>query len=409
MGLIQLDPWVREFIESKKRFNWLNCGRQLGKSTGLVIRRIGRGVLRGRLQIIVSASQRQTDELAHKAQTILRAGGLLNVRRDTASATHIQTPQLRMVFLPPNPATIRGYTGDVAWDEAAMTRDDREVWGAIFPMVTRQEGELDIASTPKGLKNKFAELRDNPQFQHTTVTLDAAIGRGLKLNRQRLYDTLDDEELFRQEYLCEFIDEATAFLTYEQIRRCFHAGLAREDEGPSDSTEQGDVFMGVDLGRKRDLTVIWQAQQVDEVLRSFHIVVLRNRPFREQYEMLKALLSDRRVQRCCIDATYEPGLAEAAVEDFGSLVEPVSFSAPLKSRLAGELRDLVQQGHMHIPADERIANDWHSVRRDVTALGAVRYRADHTDDGHADRFWAAALCAHAAHEAGNGEIPVAFF
>ena len=113
MALIQLDPWVHEFVESQERFNWLNCGRQLGKSTGLVIRRIGRGLLRRRLQILVSASQRQAGELAHKAQNMLQGCGLLNLRRDTASATHIQTPQLRMVFLPPNPATIRGFTGDV--------------------------------------------------------------------------------------------------------------------------------------------------------------------------------------------------------------------------------------------------------------------------------------------------------
>lgn len=58
-----------------------------------------------------------------------------------------------------------------------------------------------------------------------------------------------------------------------------------------------DVFVGVDIGRKRDLTVIWQAQQRGGILRTFNIVVLSKTLFREQYRVLKKLLSDRHLWR----------------------------------------------------------------------------------------------------------------
>jgi hypothetical protein len=36
------------------------------------------------------------------------------------------------------------------------------------------------------------------------------------------------------------------------------------------------------------------------------------------------------------------------------------------------------------------------VQKEVTAAGNVRFVAEATDDGHADRFWAFALAIHAA-------------
>ena len=73
---------------------------------------------------------------------------------------------MRIIGLPANPMTARGFTGDVFLDEFAMHRDDRAIWAAVFPTILRGGGELDVASTPKGRDNLFAELRTNEQFAH---------------------------------------------------------------------------------------------------------------------------------------------------------------------------------------------------------------------------------------------------
>jgi phage FluMu gp28-like protein len=90
-------------------------------------------------------------------------------------------------------------------------------------------------------------------------------------------------------------------------------------------------------------------------------------------------------------------LAERLAERFGEhRVEGVTFTAALKSELAGGVRVLAERGRLRIPVDEAIVNDWHSIARVVSGAGNVRYDADRSAGGHGDRFWAAALGIHAA-------------
>ncbi len=99
-------------------------------------------------------------------------------------------------------------------------------------------------------------------------------------------------------------------------------------------------------------------------------------------------------------------MAEWAQERFGSgRVEPVVFTAGLKAQMASQLRRLAEEGRLRIPAgDDSIRNDWHSVRRSTNANGGLRLDAAHGQAGHADRFWAAALGAHAVQDGPAGPV-----
>ena len=89
-------------------------------------------------------------------------------------------------------------------------------------------------------------------------------------------------------------------------------------------------------------------------------------------------------------------LAEAAVESFGTcLVEPVIFTSSIKAEMAENLRIKVEDQHARIPVDHDLRNDWHSVRR-IMSAGSIKYDAARDNTGHADRFWAAALGVRAA-------------
>jgi phage FluMu gp28-like protein len=134
------------------------------------------------------------------------------------------------------------------------------------------------------------------------------------------------------------------------------------------------------------------------------VIALQAAPFAEQEAELVRILDIRNVQRCCIDATgLGLQLAERLIDRYGEhRVEKLTFSAALKSQLAGNLRVLAERGQLRIPADDAITGDWHSISRLVTAGGNMRFDADRTEGGHGDRFWAAALGVHAA-EAPSGE------
>ncbi len=53
---------------------------------------------------------------------------------------------------------------------------------------------------------------------------------------------------------------------------------------------------------------------------------------------------------------------------------------------------------VRIPDNREVRADINSVKRFVTLAGNVRFDAEHTDRGHADRFWALAMVVNAASE-----------
>jgi phage FluMu gp28-like protein len=437
--VIPLLDYQRADVESPARFTWCCWSRQIGKSFTKSLRRLLRGLERRRTQVFLSAGERQSRELMLKAQQHCRA---LNIACSAVGDRFfagtgfrqltIELPNgVRIIGLPANPQTARGFTGDVFLDEFAMHREDREIWAAVFPTIMRGDGELDIASTPKGLDNLFAEQRSNPQFTRSTVTLQDAIAAGLRIDAEEIRRSMNDDELFRQEFGCEFLDETSAFLTYEQIQAAEDPRIEKGFDLAALAAGRGELYVGVDIGRHRDLTVMWVVEKTqkhqnaktqkedgltdpqpftrhggDDVLITRGLRESVGEPFRDQWAVLHALLSMRSVRRCCIDAGgIGMPLAEAAVEAFGSgRVEAVTFTAGVKDEMASRLRMRVEEGTIRIPADESIRNDWHSVRRSVTSSGPAQYEADRRTGAHAHRVWAACLAVRAAGSGSGGAI-----
>lgn len=95
-------------------------------------------------------------------------------------------------------------------------------------------------------------------------------------------------------------------------------------------------------------------------------------------------------------------MGEKPVEDaqrkYGtSRVEGVLFSAANKLGMATVLKERFQDRRKRIPAGDVVLRaDLHAIKSQVGVTGQRRLIADGETDGHADRFWAAALAATAA-------------
>ena len=403
-------PYQREDVISNDRFRWNCWSRQTGKSFGKSFRRIVRGIARKKNQFILSAGGTQSKEVIMKARQHCQAlkmafemseetAGIFEGNTYNQTVIHLPEAGIRIVGLPANPLTARGFTGDVFLDEFAMHVYDREIWAAMFPSVMRGGGELDVASTPKGKQNMFYGLAENPAFAHQTVTIHDAIAQGLTgVDPHGLREALGDELLWRQEFLCEFIDEATAFITLDMIRACEDPSLPRELDVKALAELKGDVVVGVDVGRTRDLTVIWALQAIGKQLISLGLIELHNTTFRSQNEILSEILDCKCVRRCGIDSSgLGMQLAEQLTERYGAhRVEGHTFSALLKEQMAGALRVRLEARSLAIPADPQIRDDLHSVEKSVTVDGKIRLRAKRKEGSHADRFWAVALAVDAA-------------
>jgi len=274
-----------------------------------------------------------------------------------------------------------------------------------------------VFSTHRGSHNFFNGLireiveNGNPKrISHHKVTLQDALDQGFlfklqqslpadhevqALNEVEYFDFVKsgcaDEESFQQEYMCEPADDDVAFLEYELIAACeYVSGIDWQ------AIEGRRLFMGVDIGRKRDLTVLWVLELLGDVLYTRHVECLQNMRKSEQEAILWPWI--QRCERTCIDATgLGIGWVDDAQDRFGVYkVEGVTFTSATKEAMAYPVRGAMEDRKLRIPHDPKIRADLRSVTKQTTAAGNIRFTAERTPDGHADRFWGLALARHAA-------------
>ena len=156
----------------------------------------------------------------------------------------------------------------------------------------------------------------------------------------------EQTDAWAQEYELQWLDEASAWLSYDLINTVEHerAGIAQNYAG-------GPCYVGVDIGRRHDLFVIWVLEEVGDVLWTREIITRRGASFAEQDGLLDDVFRRYRVLRCCMDQT---GMGEKPVEDarrrHGSgRVEGVLFTSSSKLALATVGKQAFEDRRLRIP------------------------------------------------------------
>jgi len=301
----------------------------------------------------------------------------------------------RITALPANPDTARGFSANVILDEFAFHAKSREIWAALFPVISKAGLKLRVISTPNGKGNKFYELMtaEDTVWSRHVVDIYEAVRQGLDRDIDMLRKGMADPDAWAQEYELKWLDEASAWLDYDLIAACEHpaAGLPGLYQG-------GPCFVGVDIAARNDLFVIWVVEAVGDVLWTREVIARRRISFAEQDQLLAEVMRRYRVVRARIDQT---GMGEKPVEDAKrahgeSRVEGVLFSAAAKLDMATSLKDAMQDRKVRIPSGDVVLRaDLHAIKSQVGVTGIRRLVADDDTDGHADRFWAAALAVSA--------------
>jgi phage FluMu gp28-like protein len=332
-----------------------------------------------------------------------------------------------------NPDAQAGKRGHRKLDEFALHPDPRKLYAIAYPGIT-WGGSLAIISTHRGSANFFNDLvnevreKGNPKgFSLHRVTLQDALEQGFldklkaKLPPEDARQAMDnaayfdfirsgcaDEETFLQEYMCVPSDDNAAFLSYDLIIGCEYAP-GEVWEKPLDDIKN-PLYVGVDVGREHDLTVIWVDEKVGGVMLTRKVICLQAQTFEAQEAELYAILELPQVRRCCIDNTgIGRQFAERAQQRFGAYkVEAVTFTGPVKEELAYPVRAACEDKSLRIPSDARIRADFRAIKKETTASGNIRFTADRGKNGHSDRFWAKALAQHAGKSSGEASMPHAF-
>jgi len=402
--------YQQKWIKDKSPLKIWKKARQIGFSFCATFRAVTDLVRHKTLWIALSAGQRQSNELAQKAREHVEAiarieqaargyefiekegtGAFVEGVEQTQSVIHFPSNKARMIFLPANPDTARGYTGNVLADEFAFHKDAKRIYAAIYPSVTRGYS-IEIGSTCFGESGMFYELceKENGFSKHCTTIYDA-VEQGLDADIAKLRDGCPDEDIWQQEYCCKFISDASSWITWAQIQAA--ESIFATTDLPDNFKAIGELILGIDIGRKKDLTVIYLLEKCLGVYWTRAIVRMRAIPFAVQRKRIDWFFENLKIRRACIDSTgIGMQLAEETQTKWGIWrVEPVTFTLAVKEDLAVRTRRTYEEGTIRIPDDRELRGAVHAVRRIPTAANNFRFDADRTEAGHADEFWAQSL------------------
>lgn len=328
-----------------------------------------------------------------------------------------------------NPDAQAGKRGTRVLDEFALHPDPIKLYAIAYPGIT-WGGQMAIISTHRGADNFFNKLVQEAKFNGNPkkislhrVTLEDALNQGflaklqskltagdprLDMDEQQYFDDVKskcaDYESFLQEYMCVPADDASVFISEDILGGCFY------NYGEVWQTElqdcAGDLYIGVDVGRDNDLTVIWILERIAGMLFTRRVETLKGMKFSDQEAVLYPYLALPKMRRCCIDQTgLGRQFAERAQERFGKYrVEGVQFTARSKEEMAYPMRARFEDKTIRIPDTSEIRADIRAVKKTVGAGGAIRFDAARSENGHSDRFWALALAVEAAGTEGESYI-----
>jgi phage FluMu gp28-like protein len=466
---VRLLDYQKRWIEDRSRLKIAVKGRQEGYSFCAALEAVVRCLERKTTWIFLSKGERQSKLLMDKVASHLKAMGVMAELIDShfMEGTLLKQLEARLsngsviYALPANPDTARGYSGNVTLDEFAFHQDAAKIYAALYPTVTRGYS-IEVISTPNGKQGMFFELarraglvegeEGDPAALWSTHRVDiyeataqgladmvpeapaslppdlldkASLGfrdRGIQADRRMikfvaaLRAGIDDEETWLQEFCCQFVSTAENFFPPELLAACVSREASVSTPLALLAGEPGEFYLGIDIGRQHDRTVMW-LDKVRPAMRhsasgeefptsvatARHVRTILRRPFAEQLDAARELMRAEKddgetlVRRACIDATgIGAMLAETLQAEFGHRIEPVVFTASVKEDLAFRTKRLAEAGQIELPDDPAVRRAFSAVKKTVTASGSIRFDAARTDAGHADEFWAKSLADLAA-------------
>ncbi len=307
-----------------------------------------------------------------------------------------------------NPDAIVGKTGHVKLDEFALHKDQRQLYTVAKP-VTQWGGTLSIISTHRGVGTVFAQIigdikeRGNKMgWSLHSIPIQRAVAEGIveKIDQataerwslawakagspgtirefwlaQQRAECIDDEQ-WMQEYCCIPADEASAFISYEMIAACEDDTAARGLDYLK--TCINPLFIGFDVARKHDLSVIDVEERVGDVFVERARIEMRKQTFAAQKDTLAQLMGLPAVRRVCIDQTgLGAQIAEEAVMRWGYRAEGVTFTNQVKQDLAYPLRAAHEDRKLRYPRSE-------ALRADLRGDHDDHHNLDNVDLHHLD-------------------------
>ncbi|MGO8759351.1 MAG: terminase large subunit domain-containing protein [Terracidiphilus sp.] len=446
-AVLQMRPYQQRWIDDDTRFKCAVKSARIGYSFATAYRRVEISMrVPGRTTTVLSASKAQSVEFVETcaklcqlmggtAQMIANEDFVDALGRIEAIQSKITFPNgSRIIALPANPRTARGYPGDAVLDEFAHHDDSYAIFAAVFRQVALGNS-LEVLSTPNGEQGKFYDIARNlgldlgvapaelpvkkDGWSGHWVDVHRAVAEGCPIDIEGMRRGLNDDDTWNQEFCCVFLKSTGAWLTLDLISACEdaetgarllhldpNAGL-KIDLDPN-FKQRGPLFAGIDVGRDHDATCCWLDEKLGDVMWTRGVFWLHGITFPNQFRILSPII--KMCSRAAIDKTgMGVGLYDSLNEAHPGRILGVSFAGTndngvrLKTDLAIRIKKRFEQARARIPYDAQIRAELLAIKRQATSTGvtfdaprievdtAVARGAKKKVFAHADAFWAKAL------------------
>lgn len=439
------------YLNSTSMFMIAVKSRQIAFSWIMAAEAIANAILQKEDTVFVSINQDEAAEKVKYSKKIydcLRIGGLPRITRDSLTDLEFS-----------NGARLTSLTGraprgrarsHVRLDEFCFVQNDRQIYAATLPIISKGKTTLRIASSPFGQDGLFYEiysevLRPYRGYERLQIPWWEVYAFCVDVRRARvLAPTMPTEERvrifgneriqmlfenmilesFTQEFECDFQGSGNAWIEFSEIKNAQdHELVYRRARCRGKTIDQalqaidrlsGDIRAGkcetvlaggIDIGRKRDTTEIFFVGMGQGGMLPLRLIIsLANMEFEYQQEIIMYAMRTLPIVRLLIDQTgLGRNLAENIVKIWPLKVAGVDFTQAAKQMWASDLKKLIQTLRIRIPPDRDLSYQLHSVKRVVSGtllkFEVVDDGSSNTNGGkghHGDQFWALALAACAA-------------
>ena len=433
-----------EHLCSNSTFRIENKSRQIAWSFLVAAEAIANAMLDGVSSIFQSINLDEAKEKIVYANNIyanLRLAGLPKVTRNNMLGLEFANGA-RIISSPGTPQRGKARFW-VYLDEWAHQKHDRANYTAALPIITKG-GMIRGGSSPMGASGIFWEIdtqafRQYPGYEHKKTpwweiyAFSTNVREARKLapamptahrvelfgneRIQAIYANMPEED-FQQEYECIYVDESTAWITWEEIKAaadpmltCYFAEARTAltpEIGESIDKLAGAIkadkvertyAVGVDIGRTRNTTEIFAVGLGTANVYPLRLcITLDNMEFDDQLSILMQVMDSLPVVAMLIDQNgLGRNLAENAAKRHPVKIQPVAFTNETKREWATSAKQLIQQHRTPIPVDRDLHYQIHSIKKLITASRNLVFDTERNEKHHADKFWAWALALSGAH------------
>jgi len=215
------DPWQVDALTSQSPRMLFNCSRQSGKSSISSILAMHQALtVPGSLVLLLSPTLRQSGELFKKCIATYRAADRpVAPESETALTLTLQNGS-RIVSLPGQEQTVRGYSGVALLivDEASRVPD--ALYFSVRPMLAVSGGRLLALSTPFTTRGWWFEAWRSPEpweRYEVPATRCPRIAPAFLEEERRTLGAF----WFGAEYMCQFLDSESQAFRREDIDSAF--------------------------------------------------------------------------------------------------------------------------------------------------------------------------------------------